>query len=352
MGDTRILLDLLETPSPSGEEEAACAVFADHAVRLGFKVERDAAGNAIVSMGHGTPHTMFLGHIDTVPGWWPVQRGRGTVHARGAVDAKGALVAALVAAYRVGPETPGTRVVVAAVGEEADSRGAFQLLRRPPPDFLVVGEPSEWDRVAIGFRGQRLGTLRTETTRAHGSSPMPSSLDLAVDAAARLRAHVASLRRKTAFDSPSCRLVDWRHIADVEREVTEFRVDVRSPRDFDWEGLGTIAPEVRWSKPVEAVLVDKGNAVARALVAGIRAAGGVPEYVLKGGTSDMNHAARVWRIPMASYGPGNPKLDHGPEERLSLEEFTRSIEVLRHAFTRLALRPLATRPVPERMPRQ
>jgi len=336
MDDVRILLDLLGIPSPSGEEEAACRVFAEHASRLGFRVTRDAAGNVIASMGEGHPHTMFLGHIDTVPGSWPVGLEDGVVHARGSVDAKGPLVAALLAAAHLGASVPGTRTLVAAVREETDSRGAFEILRQPAPDALLIGEPSGWNRVTVGFRGQRRGRFVATSVPAHASSPVPGALDLAVDAASRLRDHVRLAPARGLFRTPSLRFTGWRHASEMGTETAEFDADLRVPRGFDWEGLERALPEVVWSRPVEAVVVDKGNRVARALVAAVRGQGGVPEFLLKGGTSDMNHAARVWRIPMASYGAGDPNLDHGPEERLSIEEFRASIRVLIDALRSLS----------------
>lgn len=336
MDDLRVLLDLLATPSPSGSERAALDVFARHAERLGFSVTLDPAGNIRATLGAGPPHVLFLGHIDTVPGFWPPRMDDGHVHARGAVDAKGPLAAGLLAAAGVARSTQGTRTVVAAVGEETDSRGVFELLRGPAPDAVLVGEPSGWDRVTIGFRGHRSGSFEARARPAHGSAPAPSALDHAVDAAARLRASVVSMARGSVFASPSCRIVDWTHAATPAEETAGFRADVRAPKGFDWSRLEGAVPGISWSRPTEAVLVDKGNPVVRALVAAIRANGGRPSYVLKAGTSDMNHAARVWKVPMASFGPGDPTLDHGPEERLSLEEFRASIRILEDAFGRLA----------------
>ncbi|OGS63611.1 MAG: hypothetical protein A3K59_06755 [Euryarchaeota archaeon RBG_19FT_COMBO_69_17] len=336
MDDLRLLLDLLGTPSPSGSEGPALDVFSLHAERLGFAVTRDAAGNARATLGAGQPHILFLGHIDTVPGFWPPRTEDGHVHARGAVDAKGALAAGLLAAAKVGPSARGTRTVVAAVGEETDSRGVFELLRGPAPDAVLVGEPSGWDRVTIGFRGQRFGTFEARVRPAHGSAPAPSALDLAVDTAARLRVSVASMARGSVFASPSCRIVGWTHAATPAEETAGFRADVRAPKGFDWSRLEEAVPGILWSRPTEAVLVDKGNPVVRALVAAIRANGGRPSYVLKAGTSDMNHAARVWKVPMASFGPGDSTLDHGPDEQLSLEEFRASIGILEDAYGRLA----------------
>lgn len=338
MDELELLLDLLEVPSPSGAEERACALFADRAARFGLRVERDAVGNVIARAGGGRPHAMFLGHIDTVPGFWPVRTEDGSVSGRGAVDAKGALAAALAAVARIGDSAPGTRTVVAAVGEETDSRGALHLLQGPPPDAMIVGEPSSWDRVAIGFRGRGTGSFDATSVPGHASSPDPGALDRAVIAAARVQAFVASRAGPTLFDSPSCRLLRWTHTAATGEEIAAFDIDLRTPAGFDWSALIAAAPEILWSRPVEAVLVDKGNPAVRALVAGIRQAGGRPSYVRKGGSSDMNHAARVWRIPMASYGPGDPRLDHGPEERLAIAEYGRAIDVLEIAFLRLSLK--------------
>ncbi len=335
MDEAHILEDLLGVESPSGREATACLVFAEHARQLGFRVRFDRTGNALATMGSGTPHTMFLGHIDTVPGTWPVRMEDGILHGRGAVDAKGALVAGLVAAARVGPMTAGTRTVVAAVGEECDSRGALELLRNPAPDALIVGEPSGWNRVAIGFRGRRTGIFRATSPVSHVSSPEPGSLDRAVDVASGLRASLKAAGGTGLFASASARIFRWMHEARPFDEGTEFEIDLRTPVGFDHDLLVRAAPEIEWASPLDAVLVNKNNGVVRSLVAGIRTMGGQPEYLCKAGTSDMNHAASRWAIPMASYGPGDPTLDHSREERISLSELSRSVAVLHDAFLRL-----------------
>ena len=60
----------------------------------------------------------------------------------------------------------------------------------------------------------------------------------------------------------------------------------------------------------------------------IRHQGGRFRYVTKTGTSDMNVVAPVWDCPLAAYGPGDSRLDHTPEERVSLTEYLQSIRVL------------------------
>jgi LysW-gamma-L-lysine carboxypeptidase len=53
--------------------------------------------------------------------------------------------------------------------------------------------------------------------------------------------------------------------------------------------------------------------------------------LVKGGTADFNLAA-AWRCPMAAYGPGNSKLDHTDEERISVGEYLASASILKNAL--------------------
>jgi LysW-gamma-L-lysine carboxypeptidase len=73
----------------------------------------------------------------------------------------------------------------------------------------------------------------------------------------------------------------------------------------------------------------------QALTAGIRRRPAQPSLVLKTATSDMNTLAEVWDLPMASYGPGDSKLDHTSEESIALDDYLFSIAVLSDALAEL-----------------
>ena len=77
-----------------------------------------------------------------------------------------------------------------------------------------------------------------------------------------------------------------------------------------------------------AVRVSKNSLLVRTFAKVIRHQGGRFRYVTKTGTSDMNVVAPVWDCPLAAYGPGDSRLDHTPEERVSLTEYLQSIGVL------------------------
>ena len=58
--------------------------------------------------------------------------------------------------------------------------------------------------------------------------------------------------------------------------------------------------------------------------------------VVKTGTADMNVVAPFWPVPMLAYGPGDSKMDHRPDEHISIDDYLRSLEVLQDVFRYLA----------------
>jgi LysW-gamma-L-lysine carboxypeptidase len=283
---------------------------------------------------------MFLGHIDTVEGRRPVRRRGGRVFGRGSVDAKGALTAALFAGE--GFDGPGELTIVAAVGEETDSRGARHLVARQAPDALVVGEPSGWDGVTIGYKGELQLAATFRGRRTHYSSPTPTTSDVALDWTASVRALAAVRHTESLFASLTAKTVhvDTRRSGDIE--TTRVTIDFRLPPGLTTEELLTLLPrepghpKIRIRIRAEAVELARTNPVVSALTAAIRSLGERPTLWRKSGTSDLNVVVPAWRVPAAAYGPGDARLDHTARESISEVELARSVAVLRAAFDRLA----------------
>ncbi len=227
MDEGTLLERLARVYSPSGRERRVVSTFVAIARSLGYTTRVDAAGNGLAWRGRGRPEIMFLGHIDTVEGDRPVRRVRGQVHGRGVVDAKGAIVAALLAGQRF--DGPGTFRVVAAVGEETDSRGARHVLGGHRPDAVIVGEPSGWQGVTIGYKGE----LRLEATfrghRTHYASPIPTTADGAVDWVDSVRARVSSRRGESPFRSLSAKTIGFESRSGSDPEEARVTVDARIP---------------------------------------------------------------------------------------------------------------------------
>jgi [amino group carrier protein]-lysine/ornithine hydrolase len=337
--EATVLLRLLRAYSPSGAEAVAVREFVRVADELGYATRVDAAGNGIARRGRGRPRIVFLGHIDTVPGRRPVHRRAGRIHGRGAVDAKGPLAAALVAGSRF--EGPGTVEVIGAVGEETDSRGARHLLRRRDVDAVIAGEPSRWDGVTIGYKGDLRLTAHFRGHRTHPSSPRPTVADVAVRWVDGVRALAAPPPGTSPFRALTVKVigivtggedVEWasvtldarvppgRTVADVLRSL---------PRDPG-------RPRLELLVRIEPAEVARANPVVRALESGIRAEGGRPTLWRKSGTSDLNLVAPAWKVAGAAYGPGNPHLDHTAGEWVSERELGRAVRVLGSAFGALA----------------
>lgn len=362
--DTRaiaVVHDLVATPSVSGDESAAVAVFTRHARDLGFTTEVDAAGNGhatrAASSSHNAPvrEVVLLGHIDTVPGNIPVRIEQGVLHGRGSVDAKGPLAAFLVAASRaVLPASVALRVV-AAVGEETPhSPGARYIAPRLAPAACIIGEPSGTTGVTLGYKGRLVMHVTATRDNAHTAGPDASACDIVMRTWSACEKHIANcnVNHVGAFETIQATVRSLRSDSDGLHDRASLVAGFRLPR---W-----IAPEVLERQlrsvieacglPVSltfeghehAYATDRNDAVVRALSTAIRDTGHRPQPKLKTGTADLNVVAPVWRCPIAAYGPGDSSLDHTPREHLVLDEYLESIRILTQAIETLAAELTAT----------
>ena len=342
-----LLRDLVGIPSPSGGEAKAAAFLVSRARRLGFDAERDPAGNAVASAGDPDAKrtVVLLGHLDTVPGWIPIRVEGGALWGRGAVDAKGALVAFLLAAAEAMDSLQQTRLlVIGAVREESDSAGArFLAARMRPPTYAVIGEPSGWNGITLGYKGY-LGlhyALAQPAAHSAGESPPVAEHAVAfwnrVVADAAERSHGAAIR----FDrlDPALRSIETQHDGLTER--VSMRVGFRLPPQIDLHALRSRVASwsrdatLEWHGGDPAFRADRNTPLVRAFFRAVRSLGGTPRLKLKSGTSDMNVVGPAWRCPIVAYGPGDAALDHTPEERIGIEAFLAAIDVLTVALHRL-----------------
>jgi LysW-gamma-L-lysine carboxypeptidase len=331
-----VLSRLVSIPSTSGREEAACSYLAGVLPSLGWEqVEVDGSGSVVARRGRGPKELVLLGHIDTVPGG-PEHRLEGDIlWGRGTVDAKGPLCAFAAAGGRVALPPDWTVTIVAATGEEADSRGALHRIPRHRPAACIIGEPSGTDGVTIGYRGSLRAVLAASDGGAHRSGdagPVTGVLRCAAD----ILDLVESLDDPAlpVIRRPSGAVVSMEGREQGERSGTA-ELDIRLPEGSspeEWmESLRRAAARRGVSISFRGVtpphVEDKNNPVARALRLAIRKNGNTPRVLAKGGTADFNLAS-AWNCPMAAYGPGDSKLDHTSEERISLADFSASVAVL------------------------
>jgi LysW-gamma-L-lysine carboxypeptidase len=323
-----LLVDLVETPSVTGEERECARRLAAFFEERGREVWLDEAGNVRAPADDGV---LLTSHVDTVPGDIPVRVEDGVLWGRGSVDAKGSLASMAVAAVRTGASFVGV------VGEEVDSRGSRYLVDdRDAPDALVNGEPSGWDGVTLGYRGLLAGTYVATSESGHSSRPENNAIQDAIDWWNRVDAEFGHDEWVPVFErvTPKPVSIDGGVSADGLSVETTMEVQLRVPPEYTTDEVRELADghlevgTVNWTDSVEPVFTSPRTPVARAFRAAIRRAGGDPRLLRKTGTSDMNVFANAWDCPMATYGPGDSALDHAPDEHLSLAECDRAVAVL------------------------
>lgn len=344
MNSTDLLAGLVMHYSPSTQEHDAAEYFVAQMSSMGFNAFVDDAGNAVGILGNGAREIVLLGHIDTFHGNIPVRVEEGKLYGRGSVDAKGCLATFASAGARVRAREGVRLVVIGAVEEEcATSKGARFAATQYAPEFCIIGEPSGWDRITLGYKGRVLVDYRLEKEMTHTAGSARASTEEAVDFWNHIAAYADAYNRDKSrvVDKldPSLRYVHTDD--DPFNDAVTMRIGIRVPVGLtiaevekEIEGFKNGAG-VKYSSEEEPFRAGKNNALVRAFLGAIRAEGGEPAFTLKTGTADMNIVGPIWKCPIVAYGPGDSTLDHTPNEHLDLAEYERAINILAHVLAEL-----------------
>jgi LysW-gamma-L-lysine carboxypeptidase len=347
------LVNLVERYSPSGEEAEVVDWLVKHMGVLGFtEAFIDETGNAVGVMGAGSKQVVLLGHIDTVPGEIPVRitqdpQGDPMLYGRGSVDAKGALASFVDAVVTLGEVDGFQIVVIGAIDEERESIGARGIKDQYRPDFAIIGEPSQWNRVTLGYKGSAWAEITVRRSMAHTAGQMESAPEAAVKFWNQVSAWARDFNRGQAkvFEQLIPTLRGFSSKEDGFEETATLKIGVRLPPGFSPpEWYDQLRNFRSWMEvdispmgfPIPAYRVGRNNSLVRAFLGGIRKAGGKPGFVVKSGTADLNIVAPAWKCPVVAYGPGDSSLDHTPDEHLSLAEFNQAVAVLVAVLRRLS----------------
>jgi LysW-gamma-L-lysine carboxypeptidase len=315
---------------------------------LGYRAYIDPAGNAVGELGAGELEIMLLGHIDTVPGEIPVRIEDGILYGRGAVDAKGPLAAFVAAATQA--ELPaGVKVtVIGAVGEESFGSPGASWLRdhRPAPAALIIGEPSGWDGVVLGYKGSVSLTARVERGLSHSAGPEITAAQHLFNFWSALSMWLSEHNGaiEPGFNSLDATLRELHSGSDGLYEWAELATTVRMPPGVtsDWviARVNTLADargvEPAWTFNAEAFRSERTSPLVAPFLSSIRAQGGQPRIKVKTGTSDMNVVAPHWGCPAVAYGPGDARYDHTPDEQIPLADLEQGVAVLTGAIDSIA----------------
>lgn len=343
--------------TPSLSEKPMAEFLADKCDDLGFdNIRIDEVGNLIATKGSGYPRILLCGHMDTVPGKIKVRREGDLLYGRGASDAKAPLMAMLFAAASI-QNNNGTVTFVGTVDEEGNATGIKNLVKNKPElDYAIFGEPSGLDQVTIAYKGRIAINLKVNVGNStHASAPW-----LAKNAIEESMIFTTELKKTLESEQE-----DKKKGMQLTVSVTEIKggtshnvtpkecdviIDIRIPVDMNCrmveEKISAIVQKVSKMRDVEAFhsILDEtepfeaphNSPLVRAFTLGIMdVEHSRPSLIRKTGTGDMNVVGNQLKIPVVTYGPGNPHASHSIDEKVSMHEYLRGIEVLKSTLHHL-----------------
>ena len=342
MDKVELLKKLVSIYSPSGKEGKIGVYLCEAMNQMGLDASIDEVGNVIGTAGTGETNVVLLGHIDTVEGIIDVRETDGMLYGRGTVDAKGSIAAFVSAVYEVREILNKRVTVIGCVEEEIESRGALNVIDKFNPDYVVIGEPSGTNGITLGYMGILRVVYSMEKEQCHHSGREVSPAAAGIVFWNMIERFCQNYSKgKKLFESLIPTLVSINTDNDEYAQKMHLDVNLRLPVDFDVErfkeyilsekGEGGVTFGVNYP----AVRKGKNNPLVRAFMKAIRKQGETPVFKYKTGTTDMNTVALKWKCPIITYGPGNSALDHAPNEHISIDEYLKSIEIIKTALLEL-----------------
>ena len=353
----KMLEKALRLYTPSLSEKPMAEFLADKCDDLGFEdIQIDEVGNLIAKKGSGSPKIMLCGHMDVVPGKVKVRKEGDSLYGRGASDAKAPLMAMLFAAASI-QENNGTVIFVGAVDEEGNATGIKNLVKKKMDiDYAVFGEPSGIKQVTIAYKGRLAINLKVSVEdSSHASAPWLSknaiqeSMIFANELKEKLEENQED-RTKGMLLTATMTEVKGGTSHNVTPKECETVFDIRIPVDMNCKDIeqriATLVKQLSEKRGVEAFysILDEtepfeaphNSPIVRALTLGImETENSRPTLIRKTGTGDMNVLGNQWQIPVVTYGPGDPHEAHTIDEKVSIDEYLRGIEVIKKALQHL-----------------
>ena len=343
--------------TPSLSEKPLAEFLADKCDDLGFEdIEIDEVGNVIAKKGTGSPKIMLCGHMDVVPGKVKVRKEGDLLYGRGASDAKAPLMAMLFAAASI-QNNNGTIIFVGAVDEEGNATGIKNLVKKEIGiDYAIFGEPSGINQVTIAYKGRLAINLKISVNdSSHASAPWLSknaiheSMIFARELKERLEENQED-RSKGMLLTSSMTEIRGGTSHNITPKECETTFDIRIPVDMNCktieQKIATLVKEISQKRQVEAFysILDEtepfeaphNSPLVRALTLGIlEETQSRATLIRKTGTGDMNVLGNQWAIPVVTYGPGDPHEAHTIDEKVSIEEYLKGIEILKKTLHHL-----------------
>ncbi len=354
---TKMLEKALRLYTPSLSERPMAEFLADKCDDLGFEdIQIDEVGNIIAKKGSGSPKIMLCGHMDVVPGKVKVRKEGDSLYGRGASDAKAPLMAMLFAAASI-EKNQGTVTFVGAVDEEGNAVGIKNIVKKKMDiDYAVFGEPSGIKQVTIAYKGRLAIKLKISAAdSSHASAPWLSknaieeSMIFVKELKEKLEANQEG-KTKGMLLTATMTEIKGGTSHNITPKECETLFDIRIPVDMNCKNIeqkiATLVKEISQKREVDAFysILDEtepfeaphNSSLVRAFTLGImQVEKSRPTLIRKTGTGDMNVLGNQWEIPVVTYGPGDPHEAHTIDEKVSIEEYLKGIEIFKATLQHL-----------------
>ena len=325
---------------------------------LGFeRVSIDSVGNLLATKGAGEPKILLCGHMDTVPGQIPIKIESGFIYGRGASDAKGPLIAMLLAASEF--KQRGTIIFAGVVDEEGNATGVKELVRsKINVDYAVFGEPSGLNNITVSYKGRlALKVICDVGSSAHASAPwlaknaieeMHYVWQVIFNEIGKLNVGIKS---KSAEVSCSLTEISGGASHNVTPQKCKMTIDIRIPTSKTCHEVLKLVDDiimgeakkrdVKLTNRVEDITepfeAEHSSPIVRAIsLAILEICKAKPILLRKTGTGDMNVLGNSLKLPVVTYGPGESRASHSKDERIEIESFLTSIDVLGRALSHVS----------------
>ena len=354
---TKMLEKALRLYTPSLSERPMAEFLADKCDDLGFEdIQIDEVGNIIAKKGSGSPKIMLCGHMDVVPGKVKVRKEGDALYGRGASDAKAPLMAMLFAAASI-EKNQGTVTFVGAVDEEGNAVGIKNIVKKKMDiDYAVFGEPSGIKQVTIAYKGRLAIKLKISAAdSSHASAPWLSknaieeSIIFVKELKEKLEANQED-KTKGMLLTATMTEIKGGTSHNITPKECETLFDIRIPVDMNCKNIeqkiATLVKEIAQKREVDAFysILDEtepfeavhNSSLVRAFTLGImQVEKSRPTLIRKTGTGDMNVLGNQWKIPVVTYGPGDPHEAHTIDEKVSIQEYLKGIEIFKATLQHL-----------------
>ena len=331
-----LLQRLIQIPSISGQEDAACTLLADWMTAEGCTPHR-VGNNLWASCGDGPETVLLNAHIDTVKpaASYTCDPFGGecdgtTIYGLGANDDGGSVIAMLAVFMELlKAPIPGKRIVLSLTAEEENSgRNGIELLlpHIGPIDYAIVGEPTSL-KMAVAERG-----LMVLDAEAHGKAGHAAreegvnALYIALDDIQTLRQY--------AFDKVSPFLGKVKMTTtmihagtqhNVVPDTCTFVVDIRSNGLYaNEEILRVLQPMVQSTLTARSTRLNATSTDLELPIVKRAQALGIELF----GSPTLSNMALL-SCPKVKFGPGDSARSHTADEYIHIHEIEQAIKLLK-----------------------